>query len=67
MGTQVTFTMQIKTSNDAYQDQNHRAELARTLRLMIERIEDCQEEGHFTLFDTNGARVGNAVLEVWEV
>ena len=66
MTTQVTFTMQIKTSNDAYQDQNHRAEMSRTLQLMIERLEE-GEEGHFTLYDTNGNRVGDAVFEVWEV
>ena len=66
MTTQVTFTMQIKTSNDAYQDQNHRAEMSRTLQLMIESLEEGAEV-HFTLYDTNGNRVGDAVFEVWEV
>ena len=66
MTTQVTFTMQVRTANDAYQNQNHRAEMVRTLELMAESIRD-GAEGQYILFDSNGNRVGDAMFEVWEI
>lgn len=66
MTTQTTFTIQIRTANDAFQDDGHKRELDRILDILSEEIRAGQE-GDFTLYDKNGNRIGTAVLEVWEL
>lgn len=66
MTTQTTFSIQIRTANDAFQYDGHKRELDRILGILSEEIKYGQE-GEFTLYDSNGNRIGTAFLEVWEL
>jgi hypothetical protein len=58
------FTVQIRTDNDAFQDGNEQAELARILRGIAARLEAGEDVYYFqTIFDINGNDVGRFALK----
>lgn len=55
------FRLEIATDNDAFTDDNARAEVARILRRLADNVEAGATDGHVR--DVNGNRVGTWVLE----
>ena len=64
--TQIKLTVKMDSLNAAFQDGNHKTEIARILRKLADAVE-IGAEGRFNLYDVNGNGIGGAFLEVWEV
>ncbi len=55
------FEAEIELGNAAFEGDNRRAEVARILRVLAERVEQGQENG--VVYDVNGNLVGNWYLD----
>ena len=64
MDTRVDLSVTLSSANDAFQEGRAHAEVALILRALAEDIER-GAEGYTTLYDTNGNRIGRALLEIW--
>lgn len=62
---QVSLSIEVSSGNESFRGGNHGSEIARILSVFSECILQ-GNEGPFVLRDTNGNKVGEAFLEVWE-